>query len=226
MNRNEFINENQEVLATLNDFATITSNLPNIIVLGSVGLISHTQTIGYFRKIKDIDTIADSKYQDEIENHLINNGYKKSTFIDKKMPLSKILRLFSSSKYTRFYKKDSCDLEILFTPYVYQEELLRIELFPMLYATLPHNVLIENELMGIKVKTISSEALYAVKQLTHNSFGKLYKKGSEKRLLDHEALYKNINVHKYQDIIKAFEIKVGFLPIPIKHYITLRNHAN
>lgn len=226
MNRNEFINENQEVLATLNDFATITSNLPNIIVLGSVGLISHTQTIGYFRKIKDIDTIADSKYQDEIENHLINNGYKKSTFIDKKMPFSKILRLFSSSKYTRFYKQDSCDLEILFTPFVYQNEVLKIELFPMLYASLPQKVQIEKELMGIKIKTISAESLYSVKQLTHNSFGKLYKKGSAKRLLDHEALYKSINIHKYQDIIKAFKIKIGFLPIPIKHYITLRNHAN
>jgi len=226
MNRDEFFNENQNVLDTLNDFSNITSSFPNIIVLGSVGLISHTQTIGYFRKIKDIDTIADSKYQRDIENKLMGKGYKKSSFIDKRMPFSNILKLFSLSKYTRFYKDDSCDLEILFTPFIYQKELLKIELFPMLYASLPQTVLIENELMGIKVKTISAEALYAVELLTHNSLGKLYKIGYEKRISDHEALLKIVITNNYSEITKDFGIRFGFLPIPIKRLIKLNKHGD
>ena len=67
MTRAEFLIENQKVLETLKDFANTTVGLQNILILGSVGLISHTQKVNYYRKIKDIDTIADSNNQLQIE---------------------------------------------------------------------------------------------------------------------------------------------------------------
>ena len=129
MTRAEFLIENQKVLETLKDFANTTVGLQNILILGSVGLISHTQKVNYYRKIKDIDTIADSNNQLQIEAKLIKRGYTKSTFIDDKMPFAKILKRFLSSRYTRFSIQGSSDLEILFTPFISANNMLQQNYF-------------------------------------------------------------------------------------------------
>ncbi|MCA9377120.1 hypothetical protein H6763_00950 [Candidatus Nomurabacteria bacterium] len=221
MDIEDFKDQNELVLQTLKDFSNITTNLPNILILGSVGLTSHTQNVNYYRKIKDIDTIADMAYRSEIEDQLIERGYSRSTFIGRSMPFSNILIRYSSNRYTRFFKQDSCDLEILFTPFIYDKGRLRIELFPKFYASIPEKELIETELLGIKFNSLSAESLYAVKQLTHNSFGRIYKDDIQKRTLDHQALMNCINIEAYKVIVKEFKITIGFIPIPIKSLLYL-----
>ncbi len=223
MNRTEFIIENQKILATLKDFTNITADLQNILILGSVGLISHTQKVNYYRNIKDIDTIADSNNQLQIEAELTKSGYTKSTFIDDRMPFAKILKRFSSSRYTRFNKQGSSDLEILFTPFIYANNMLTIELFPFLHASLPQRSLMTNLLDNTEIKTISAEALYAVKQLTHNSFVKFYKTGFDKRMQDHRFLYECVNIDEYNKITNELRIKFGPIPIPIKMFLTVKD---
>ena len=55
-----------------------------------------------------------------------------------------------------------------------------------------------------EIKIISAEALYAVKQLMHNSFDNLYKNGFNIRLLDHIFLYECVNIDEYNKVINGY----------------------
>jgi hypothetical protein len=216
MTRTDFVKTNSILLSTLSYFSKLTKDLGNTIVLGSVALISYTKRVGYFRKIKDIDTIVDVKYQHDIELGLIENGYSKSTFIDAKMPFAHVLKRHAETKYTRFIKGNSADLEILFTSFDRSNNRIQIELFPHVYASVPTSEFVMGELEGSIFQTVTPETLMAIKQFTQSTMGALYSKGSEKRISDGDALEKVIDVERYRCICKELKVHLFQMNIPLR----------
>lgn len=215
MNLAEFKIANSDVWLSLESFCGLQILYKEVIVLGSVALISYTSAIGYYRKIKDIDTIVDSEYKDAIESKLKSRGYKKSTFIDPRMPFALLLRRYAESKYVRFHKSGFADLEILFTPFVQSPSRIQIELFPHIYASMPKTELVQGSLEGNTFGSVTPEILMAIKQLAHNTVGRIYTRGREKRFADHEALRKIIDREKYDRLYKELTIKIFGLGIPL-----------
>lgn len=202
---------NSQALSPLHDFTSISHNLPNIIILGSVGLLAHTYKIGYERRIKDVDTICDISYKTQFENELTKLGYRKSTFIDSKMPFAKILRKFSE-KYCRYYKQNYADLEILYTPFVFKNQTLTIELFPHISASIPSNTLETIFWHNIPIKTVSPEMMLVIKLFTHETLGSVYRTGHEKREADHTALRKCIDKNEFELLKKKLKFSIQILP--------------
>ncbi len=211
MNFKEFQEQNESLLSTLKEVIAILPVNEKYLILGSVALLSYTQRIGYLRKIKDIDIIADKNYQKEITDTLLERGYEKLTFIDKKMPFYKQLTKYSESMYTRFYKLNSVNVEILFTNFTKSKDRLEIELYPKFFSSLPLNVLIVSNLNNIEFNTISPEALLTVKKLTNNTIGRIYTKDKQKRKEDISTLCKIINKDIYKIIRKDLKFRIGFI---------------
>lgn len=220
MNSKEFTEQNISIFNTLGEFISILPNKQEYLILGSIALISYTKKINYFRKIKDIDVIVNKKYKKEITDTLLKKGYQKLTFIDKKMPFYKNLIKHSKSMYTRFYKPNGVNIEILFTNFTKSKDRLEIELYPKIFASLPLKVFNVSNLNNTKFNSISPEALLTVKKLTNNTIGRIYTKDKQKRNNDIFALSKVINKNIYKTIKKELKFRMGFISFKISKIIS------
>lgn len=214
VNRDEFIIHNDKAFFSLKDFLQSVTPDNNYFVMGSLSLIAHTQSIGYFRKIKDVDIICDNGDQKEIARRLFNKGYSQSTFIDNKTPFSRILKTRSHDMYLRFYKSGQADIEVLFTKIRGINDIdTEVLLYPGIWFHFPKSEFTEVELAGIIYKTVTPELLYLVKNFGKKSVGRISKIGMEKRLEDIISLRRSLNTEKLTKLkgrayLRIFKFKI------------------
>lgn len=200
MNRAQFQIENSSVITLLQDYAEAIEGIENIVV-GSVSLIAHTQSVHYYRNIKDIDVLVNLGDKAKFEDRLIKFGYKKSSFI----PLIGIL--FSRNN-ARFIKKGLPDLDVSYLKIKRSAD--SVELMKSFFKVLlPNSAVVTTDLFGIEISTFSVEATKLSKQILNRTIGRVVQKGKAKRALDMENLDKQMNFEVYRTLIENVRFQIG-----------------
>lgn len=160
-------------------------------VLGSAATLSFTSKIGYIRKMNDMDVIVDSALVEKIKEKLSNNGYQLSTFIDKRMPFYGKLTKYNRSLYLRF-SRNGTNIEILSTKFIEENGFLKFDLYPNIWAKIPSRSLVTSKMGESKFTTLDVNLLYAVKQVIHNTLG---------RIISYKGIQRNVDLKKLKQLV-------------------------
>lgn len=189
---------NEKYIKALSEFTNIVQQ-NKYIIMGSVALLSYTQSQGYDREIHDIDIIMDTDEAVAVAHHLKSLGYKQTTFINPRMPFYSKLLKYAENKYLRF-SKDGVDIEILSTKFEFLGELFTFEMYPAIKAAIPKDVLATSNYSDIEFSTVSKEALYFFKKVADNTEGRKVKYKQNQRYNDIAKLEKLIDQKKYSNV--------------------------
>jgi hypothetical protein len=182
--------------------------------IGSSALMSYAAKVGHCRLIKDIDLIADNKGFSKISSELVNFGFKRFTFIDKKYPFSKQLLKIAETKYYRF-EKNGKSLEIMTTDMGDDPDKIMIEIYPGLKFSFPSTGLTTTSLDGVQFSAVTAEALFAIYNLTLNTIGRFVKTNIDQRYRDLENLGKVIDRRKLNEITDRIYFYLGLIKLKI-----------
>ncbi|MCL5019269.1 MAG: hypothetical protein M1426_02170 [Patescibacteria group bacterium] len=182
--------------------SVITKNIPQYgyIVLGSMATLSYTSKIGYSRKMNDLDIIADESQVGQMRKKLVEQGFKQSTFINKRMPFYKKLLKHSQSIYFRF-SRGEINIEILSTKFIKKDSDLKFDLYPNFWVQIPISSLVTTKLENAEFVTLDINLLWAIKYLLHNSLGKFMHYKGEQRAEDLSHLRKLVNLEKAKKLL-------------------------
>lgn len=160
-------------------------------VLGSAATLSFTSKIGYIRKMNDMDVIVDSALVEKIKEKLSSKGYQLSTFIDKRMPFYGKLTKYNRSLYLRF-SRNGTNIEILSTKFIEENGFLKFDLYPNIWAKIPSRSLVTSKMGESKFTTLDVNLLYAVKQVIHNTLG---------RIISYKGIQRNVDLKKLKQLV-------------------------
>lgn len=207
---------NEKYVLALKEFTTITTNPSEYFIVGSVGLLSYTKPVGYDREIHDVDIIMEVEEARRISKKLIELGYTKNTFINKRMPFYNKLNKLANDRYLRF-SKDGVDIEILATTLREKGGYITFEIYPHIKARLPREVFTISSYSGIEFSTVSKEMLYYFKKIANNTVGRKVKYKEEQRLKDIQNLERIIDKQAFLELTNKCKLCIrGFcfkLPI-------------
>lgn len=192
-------NLNSEYITML---SVITKNIPchSYILLGSMATLSYTSKIGYSRKMNDLDIIADESQVEQMKIKLTEQGFRQSTFINRRMPFYKKLLKHSQSIYFRF-SKEEVNVEILSTKFVKKDSDLKFDLYPNFWVQIPIGSLTVAKLGSVMFSTLDINLLWVIKYLLHNSLGKLMHYKGEQRAEDLSHLRKLVELKKAKQFL-------------------------
>jgi len=186
------------------------SNKDKYIVLGSIATLSYTQKVGYIRQIHDIDVIMDRSEAAIIKKLLLKEGFELKTFIDKRMPFYNSLIKQSESRYFRF-TKNNVAIEILSTPFIQVGNTLKFDLYPNIWAQIPKDSLVEQQLSGVVFTTLNLNLIWGIKQFLNNTLGRFMRYKGEQRNKDLSVLKKMADVKVAKQLLSR--CKLGYLKL-------------
>lgn len=187
------------------------------IVLGSAATLSYTSKIGYDRQINDLDIIADQESVNKMKQILFDQGFKQSTFINKRMPFYKKLIKHSEFSYLHFFKNEIY-VEILVTQFVTKDSVLKFDLYPSFWVKIPQFSLANSRLGKVEFTTLDVNLLWSIKYLLHNTLGKIMHYKGEQRIEDLSHLRKLIDLDKAKKLISQCRFGYKFLSFEIPDF--------
>lgn len=208
---------NEKYVTALKDFTKYAQ--PNkYFIVGSVALLSYTQSHGYDREIHDIDIIMETSEALKTAERLKEIGYTQNTFINPRMPFYSKLMKFAENKYLRF-SKDGVDIEILATSIEERGDLVVFEMYPGIKAGLPKKVFTKSSYSNTEFRTVSKEMLYFFKKFANNTVGKKVKYKEQQRYTDIINLQNLIDKKLFNEVTELSRIYILFISMRVPKLI-------
>jgi len=210
--------ENAWVTDLLGDFIVSIPKTRRYFVIGSVALMSYTSTIGYERKIKDIDIICDDIDFQEVASKLRNLGYQQDTFVDKSFPLFSKLSKLSKSKYFRFVKEEK-SLEIMTSNFGDSKNEFNIEVYPGINFSFPSKGVVTSIYNNLSFQAVSKETLFCIYTFGMRTWGRFVKTNMGQRKRDVGELYKVVDKEKLKFIASRIYLRLGKFEFRVPTFI-------
>lgn len=214
----QFLKENKDIIEGLKDTSEIFGeNIPYFIT-GSVCLISNSKG-QYFRKINDIDIVADIEAFPKIKESFENRGYETRNFREVGPFLLRLAKSFSVNDYFRF-KKGECVVDVVGARFNKDKSVdVRYLPFITLHISKKAALAKEMEISGIYFKTNPIESLYLLKEFYGRTAGRVTKDKKPYRKADISVSEGLVDKNKINEAMEDCFLKVFFLRISLNRLI-------